>query len=107
MMSMRPVVGITAYVEQARWGVWDEPAAVLPLPVRRAGRDGRGTAVVLPPGPSTDADEVLDRLDAVVFAGGADLDPALYGDGRAPADRRAARRPGCRRAAAAAGRAGP
>jgi putative glutamine amidotransferase len=35
------------------------------------------TAVVLPPAATSDA-EVLDRLDAVVFAGGADLDPALY-----------------------------
>jgi putative glutamine amidotransferase len=74
---MRPVVGITSYVEQARWGVWDLPAVV--LPVRYVGRvEAAGaTAVVLPPSATRDA-EVLDRLDAVVFAGGADLDPALY-----------------------------
>ena len=79
MWDMRPVIGITSYVEQARWGVWDVPAAVLPFryveQVQRAG----ATAVVLPPGAAADA-EVLDRLDAVVFAGGADLDPALYGE---------------------------
>jgi putative glutamine amidotransferase len=74
---MRPVVGITSYVEQARWGVWDLPAVVLPF--RYVGRvEAAGaTAVVLPPSATRDA-EVLDRLDAVVFAGGADLDPALY-----------------------------
>jgi putative glutamine amidotransferase len=38
-----------------------------------------GTAVVLPPAAAADA-EVLERLDAVVFAGGADLDPGLYGE---------------------------
>jgi putative glutamine amidotransferase len=27
---MAPVVGITAYVEQARWGAWDTPAVLLP-----------------------------------------------------------------------------
>jgi putative glutamine amidotransferase len=74
---MRPVVGITTYVEQARWGVWDVPAAVLPFRyVERVEASG-GTAVLLPPSAASDA-EVLDRLDAVVFAGGADLDPALY-----------------------------
>jgi putative glutamine amidotransferase len=49
------------------------------LPFRYVGRvEAAGaTAVVLPPSATRDA-EVLDRLDAVVFAGGADLDPALY-----------------------------
>ena len=26
-----PVIGITTYAEQARWGAWDLPAALLPL----------------------------------------------------------------------------
>src|SRR6476619_3407183 len=74
---MRPVVGITSYVEQARWGVWDVPAVVLPFRYVEQVEAAGATAVVLPPTASSDA-EVLDRLDAVVFAGGADLDPALY-----------------------------
>jgi putative glutamine amidotransferase len=74
---MRPVVGITSYVEQARWGVWDVPAVVLPFRYVERVEAAGATAVVLPPSASTDA-AVLDRLDAVVFAGGADLDPALY-----------------------------
>ena len=41
-------------------------------------------AVVLPPRPWA-SDEAVARLDAVVFAGGADLDPALYGDEPHPA----------------------
>jgi putative glutamine amidotransferase len=75
---MRPVVGITSYVEQARWGVWDLPAVVLPFRYVERVEAAGATAVVLPPAATSDA-EVLDRLDAVVFAGGADLDPALYG----------------------------
>ena len=74
---MRPVVGITSYVEQARWGVWDLPAVVLPFRYVERVEAAGATAVLLPPAATSDA-EVLDRLDAVVFAGGADLDPALY-----------------------------
>jgi putative glutamine amidotransferase len=76
---MRPVVGITSYVEQASWGVWDVPAAILPFRYVERVEAAGGTAVLLPPSAAHDA-EVLDRLDAVVFAGGADLDPALYGE---------------------------
>ena len=77
MWTMRPVVGITSYVEQARWGVWDVPAALLPFSYIAQVAAAGATAVLLPPTAATDPD-VLDRLDAVVFAGGADLEPALY-----------------------------
>ena len=77
MYGMRPVVGITSYVEQARWGVWDVPAAVLPFRYVERVEAAGATAVLLPPSAASDT-AVLDRLDGVVFAGGADLDPALY-----------------------------
>jgi putative glutamine amidotransferase len=76
---MAPVIGITSYVEQARWGVWDVPAAVLPFTYVAAVEAAGGVAVVLPPTATHDG-AVLDRLDAIVFAGGADLDPGLYGE---------------------------
>lgn len=87
---MRPVVGITCYVEQSRWGVWDVPAAVLPIRYVERVEAAGGLAVVLPPsaagnGPDGPDGSVLDRLDAVVFAGGADLDPQLYGEEPHPA----------------------
>lgn len=80
---MRPVVGITSYVEQARWGVWDVPAAVLPFHYVERVEAAGASAVLLPPSAATDGD-VLGRLDGVVFAGGADLDPALYGEAAHP-----------------------
>jgi gamma-glutamyl-gamma-aminobutyrate hydrolase PuuD len=74
----RPVIGITSYAQDARWGVWHLPAALVPLAyvdsVERAG----GRALVVPP--SEDAvEETLAILDGIVFSGGADVDPARYG----------------------------
>ena len=63
-----PVIGITAYVEQARWGVWDVPAVVLPFRYVERIEAAGGRAVVLPPSAAAD-DAVLDILDGVVFAG--------------------------------------
>jgi putative glutamine amidotransferase len=75
----RPVIGITAYAEPSvRWGVWDVPAAVIPLAyVRQVERAG-GRALLVPP--SEDAvEETLDALDGILFSGGSDIDPAEYG----------------------------
>ena len=75
---MKPVIGITAYVEQARWGVWDQRAVLIPHDYVRMLEAAGGRALVVPP--SEDAvEETLDALDGIVFSGGADLDPALYG----------------------------
>jgi putative glutamine amidotransferase len=74
----RPVIGITSYVEHARWGVWDQRAALVPesyvLMVREAGAH----AVVLPPD-EAGAPDVVRRLDGLVLAGGADIEPGRYG----------------------------
>jgi putative glutamine amidotransferase len=79
----RPVIGITSYVEPASWAAWrDVPAVLLPLAYVRQVRDAGGLPVVLPPPPPdphpSDVAAVLDRLDGVVLAGGADVDPARY-----------------------------
>jgi putative glutamine amidotransferase len=80
---MRPVIGITAYVEPASWTVWhDQRAVVLPWDYVEAVTAAGGRAVVVPPD-DTDAD-VLDVLDGLVLAGGADLGPELYGADREP-----------------------
>lgn len=74
----RPVVGITSYAQDARWGVWHLPAALVPLAYVDAIERAGGRAVVIPPA-EEDVEETLDALDAIVFSGGADVDPAHYG----------------------------
>lgn len=79
-----PVVGVTAYREDAAWTVWRQPAALIPQSyldcVVRAG----GTAVLLPPQPAAGAERVVALLDALVLAGGPDIDPARYGAAPGP-----------------------
>ena len=74
---MRPIIGITAYAENASWGVWNVPAALAPLAYVTKVEAAGGRPILVPP--SEDAiDETLDVLDGLVFTGGPDLDPALY-----------------------------
>ena len=75
---MRPVIGITSYAQDARWGVWHLPAALVPLAYVDAIEKAGGRAIVIPPA-EDDIEETLDALDGVVFSGGADVDPAHYG----------------------------
>ncbi len=75
---MRPLIGITSYAEEVRWGVWTENAALVPLAYVRAVEHAGGRPFVVPP--SEDGlEETLDALDGVIFSGGGDLDPELYG----------------------------
>lgn len=76
----RPLIGITTYLDTAAWGVWRRPAALLPADypalVQRAG----GVAVMLPPDPDpAAAHAAVARLDGLILAGGADVDPEHYG----------------------------
>jgi len=74
-----PVVGITTYREQARWGVWDELADLLHAAYARALESAGAAVVLLPPGDPRNAAVVLGRLDGLVVAGGADVSPERYG----------------------------
>ena len=74
----RPVIGITTYAQEASWGVWRLPAALIPLDYVDAVERAGGRAVLIPPS-EEGIDETLDALDAVIFSGGADVDPDLYG----------------------------
>jgi putative glutamine amidotransferase len=78
----RPLIGVCAAVENADFGVWrDEPAVLLPLSYARAIHGAGGMMAMLPPDrrSTEDPDELLDRLDALVLGGGADIDPDSQG----------------------------
>lgn len=80
---MRPIIGITTYVEPATWGVWqDLETTLVPHAYTEAVAQAGGRVVLLPPD-DLDAD-VVRVLDGLVMGGGADLDPALYGAEREP-----------------------
>ncbi len=80
MSDPRPTIGICTALEQARWGVWDTRAALLPFSYVKAVQDAGGLAVMIPPDPALceRPDEMLDRLDGLILAGGADIDPGAY-----------------------------
>ncbi len=77
----RPVIGICGALERARWSVWDQDAILLARSYVDAVQDAGGLALVLPPDARAvdDPDELLDRLDGLMLAGGADIDPSSYG----------------------------
>lgn len=76
-----PIIGITSYLEQASSGVWNVRASFLPQVYLDAVTDAGGIAVVLPPQPvdRAVAHRLLAALDGLIVAGGADIDPARYG----------------------------
>jgi putative glutamine amidotransferase len=75
---MRPLIGLTTYGEVVKLGAGDVYAAALPMSYVRAVHASGGRAVlVTEDDPGTD---VLDALDGVVFTGGADVAPDLYGE---------------------------
>ena len=80
----RPVIGLCAVRERARWSFWDQDAHLVAdsyvAPLQRAG----GVAVLLAVDVRAPL-ELLDRIDALLLIGGADLDPSMYGASRDPA----------------------
>jgi putative glutamine amidotransferase len=86
---VRPVVGICTALERARWSVWDQQAYLLPRSYVDAVQREGGIALMLPPDESLaeDPDDLLDVVDGLILAGGADIDPGTYGAPRHPETR--------------------
>jgi len=74
----RPVIGITTYVTPARWRNWELEAALVPADYVRAVERAGGRALLVPPS-HDGVEETLESLDGLIFSGGSDLDPELYG----------------------------
>lgn len=89
MSEQRPRIGICTNLETASWGVWEQPTALLPYSYITAIQRAGGLALMIPPDPEVvdRPDEVLELLDGLILAGGADIDPAAYGAERAPETR--------------------
>jgi gamma-glutamyl-gamma-aminobutyrate hydrolase PuuD len=84
-----PLVGVTTYRQDAAWGPWQRPAALLPVSYVDGVAAAGGRPLLLPPsgGPGGDssAGDVIAVLDALVLTGGGDVDPAAYGADAHPA----------------------
>jgi putative glutamine amidotransferase len=78
-VSAAPVIGVAGALERARWSVWDQEAVLVPRNYLDAIIAAGGVPVVLPPVEGLDAGAALDRLDALLLIGGADVDPGSYG----------------------------
>lgn len=74
----RPVVGITTYIVAARFAGWELESALVPADYVRAVERAGARPLLVPPS-TGGIDETLDAVDGLVFSGGSDIDPELYG----------------------------
>jgi putative glutamine amidotransferase len=79
-------IGICAAVERVRRDPWDEVVTMVQRTYPAAVQEAGGLALMLPPDEAAehDPDLLLDRVDGLLLAGGADVDPASYGAERHP-----------------------
>jgi len=82
MSERTPNIGLTCNLEVVKYGLWTEPAAMVPLTYVRAVARAGGRPLLIAPTPDDLADpsELLDLLDGVLVTGGADVDPGAYGE---------------------------
>jgi putative glutamine amidotransferase len=76
-----PLVAITTYRQLADWGTWRSvDADLLPSAYARSVEQAGGVAVLVPPvGSSAAAEAVIAGVGALILSGGADVNPARYG----------------------------
>ena len=83
MDRKRPVIGISAYDVPVAFGQWtDVPSVVVPAAYTSSVARAGGMPIAIPP--LDGSTELLDLLDGLVFTGGPDLNPAVYGQAPHP-----------------------
>jgi putative glutamine amidotransferase len=67
-------------LERARWSAWDQSAVLLPHNYVQAVQRAGGLAVMIPPDGELvdDPGQLLELIDGLMLAGGADIDPSSY-----------------------------
>jgi putative glutamine amidotransferase len=77
----RPVLGLCAAIEHVSWGPWHELAVMLPRSYVATVQAAGAVPLMLPPDDMVAAspDDLLERLDALILAGGSDVDASSYG----------------------------
>ena len=80
-MTEIPLIGITTYRQDADWSSWKGiEADILPTAYAESVVAVGGVAVLVPPVDSAEAARaIVGRLDGLIIAGGADVNPARYG----------------------------
>ncbi|MCC6177356.1 MAG: gamma-glutamyl-gamma-aminobutyrate hydrolase family protein [Chloroflexi bacterium] len=82
MFQPRPLIGISAGLQTTRDG---RTYVHLPESYARAVGTAGGAPVLIPPLDEPDAlERIVGRLDGLLFPGGKDVEPALYGEARHP-----------------------
>ena len=79
--EVKPLIGLTTYLQRAQTGVWDVQAAFLPEVYFGAIERAGGIPVLLPPQPIEGgvAEQVMERLDGLIITGGLDVEASRYG----------------------------
>jgi gamma-glutamyl-gamma-aminobutyrate hydrolase PuuD len=78
MDRKRPVIGISAYDLPVAFSHWSDVRSVL-VPAAYTASVTRAGGLPVPIPPLDGSTELLDLLDGLVFTGGSDLNPAMYG----------------------------
>ncbi len=81
-----PIIGLTTYLTPGQMTIYDGELAVLPAQYVEAITQAGGIAVLLPPQVVTggEAGRIIGRLDGLLVTGGADINPARYGQDKNP-----------------------
>ncbi len=82
MTAAGPLIGISAYSEPARWGVWELQATLIPQDYVDQVAAAGGVPVLLPPVPGVEA--AVSRIDGLIISGGPDVEPGRYGEEPGP-----------------------
>lgn len=81
LRGARPVIGVCAAFERARWGFWDMPAAIVAGTYLEHLEHGEAVPLALIPSEHTvsAAASLVERIDGLLLLGGVDVSPESYG----------------------------